>query len=93
MKNVIYIQVRVFSVTLRDERTGEKLVDEIALTKDQLRAAGEIGVDYKELIYRTYNRKGYRVENICQPEKKELCLDITAMAQPEKQEERYGWDG
>ncbi len=79
MKNVMKIQARVFPVMIRDERTGEKKADEIALSKDQLRAAEVAGVNSEELIYRTYNRLGYRVLDICPPAKRELQVDLTVL--------------
>ena len=87
MKSIINVQVRVFPVMIRDERTGAKTEDEIVLTKDQLRAAGEIGIDYKGLIYNIYNRKGYRVLNICPPTKKGLQVDLQELCRRQDVEE------
>lgn len=76
MENIIKFQVRVFPVMIRDERTGEKLADKIAISKNQLRAAEVAGINSEELIYRTYNRRGYRVLDINPPVKKELQVDL-----------------
>jgi len=56
----VTIIYRVFHVRKRDERTGEVSEDAIAFTKDELRAAQLVGESSKELIYRAYNRAGYR---------------------------------
>lgn len=87
MKNTVAVQVRVFAVVIRDERTGERTADEIALSKDQLRAAAEIGVDYKALICRIYNRRGYRVLDICPPVKKELEVDLLELFRQQSKNE------
>ena len=93
MENIITVQVRVFPVVIRDERTGAKTEDEIALTKDQLRAAGEIGVDYKGLICSIYNRQGYRVLNICPPAKKALQVDLLELYRQQSEKEKTAADG
>lgn len=76
MKSTIAVQVRVFSTMIRDERTGEKMADEIAITKDRLNAAREIGIGSEDLICRLYNRRGYRVLGIKPPVKKDLEVDL-----------------
>lgn len=76
MKTRITIQLRVFPVTIRDERTGEVSSDVIVLDKPRLQAAQLVGQDSNELIYRMYNRQGYRVLNIGKPEKLEIHPDL-----------------
>ena len=43
MNNAISINVRVFPVTIRDERTGATSEDTIVLTKNQLKASQVVG--------------------------------------------------
>jgi hypothetical protein len=50
--------------------------DEIAITKDRLNAAREIGIGSEDLIYRIYNRRGFRVLDICPLVKMELEVDL-----------------
>lgn len=76
MKTEKMITVRVYPVEIRDERTGEKMKDTIVLDKDMLRAAGAIGMGDEDLIYRLYNRKGYRVFEIDKPVKADLMVDL-----------------
>lgn len=76
MKTEIKITVRAYPVQIRDERTGEKMKDTIVLDKDMLRAAATIGMGDEDLIYRLYNRKGYRVFEIGKPLKADLVVDL-----------------
>lgn len=76
MKTEKMITVRAYPVEIRDERTGEKMKDTIVLDKDTLRAAGAIGVGDEDLIYRLYNRKGYRLLEISKPVKADLSVDL-----------------
>ena len=78
MNNAIKLNVLVFPVTIRDERTGTKSDDTIILTKNQLRAAQTVGQSSKELIYRLCNREGYRGLDIGKPKKREILVDIYA---------------
>lgn len=77
MKNEITIQTRIFMVMARDERTGEEFADVIALDKAQLQAAQTVGQGYKELIYRIYNRRGFKVLEIGGVRKKAVTIDLT----------------
>ena len=72
MKNEIKISVRAFPVIIEDARTGEKRSDMLVLSK--------------ELIYRMYNRQGYKVLEIGKPDKHGLALDLTTRYQLEKME-------
>ena len=76
MKTEYPIRVRVFPVTIRDERTGEIMQDTVALTKEQLRSFPLVGMGATELIYNLYNRKGYRVTEIGKPKKQTIHLDL-----------------
>lgn len=76
MKNTIKIPVRAYVVKIKDARTGERTEDTIILTKEQLHAGGLIGMTDEEIIYRTYNRLGYRIMGIQQPVKADLSVDL-----------------
>lgn len=76
MKTEKMITVRAYPVEIRDERTGEKMKDTIVLDKDMLRAAAAIGMGDEDLIYRLYNRKGYRVFEIGKPVKADLSVNL-----------------
>ena len=76
MKTIINIAVRAFPVTIVDERTGKESQDTIILTKEQLQAAQDVGQSSKELIYRRYNRLGFRVLDVGKAEKRVLTVDL-----------------
>lgn len=77
MKTEVKIQARVYAVTIRDERTGKTKADAIVLDKARLQAAQLVGMIDEDLIYRTYNRHGYRVLDIDKPPRKvELTVDL-----------------
>ena len=77
MRNEIIINVRAFPVLIEDVRTGERRSDMLVLSKEQLQAAQLVGQSGKELIYRLYNRRGYKVLEIGKPHKTGLRLDLT----------------
>lgn len=81
MTNEITMQARAYSVTLEDQRSGEKSVELIVLDKQQLQAAQIVGQSSNELIYRLFNRRGYRVLDIGKPVKKEIVVDLTELYQ------------
>lgn len=76
MNNSIEMTVRAFPVRYRDERTGAVSDGEIVLTKQQLQAAGLVGMDCEALICRIYNRQGYRVMDIGASDKKRVTVDL-----------------
>lgn len=76
MKTEIKITVRAYPVKIRDERTGEKMDDTIVLDKARLQAAATVGMGDEELIYRLYNRRGYRVLDVGYPIKKDLTVEL-----------------
>lgn len=76
MTNDVKIPVRVFPVKIRDERSGTESADEIILTKTQLAAAGIIGESSKDLIYRAFNRAGFRVLDIGKARKVTVTVDL-----------------
>ena len=81
MKTEIKIQARVYAVTIRDERTGETKEDTIVLEKTRIQAIQLVGMNNEDLIFRAYNRKGYRVLDIAKPPRKvELTVELEKLA-------------
>lgn len=76
MKTKLMIQARCFPVTIRDERSGEVSEDQIIFDKEKLRAADALGLGNDEVIYRHYNRRGYRVLEIGKPARQTLEVDL-----------------
>ena len=73
------IHLRRFTVQIRDERTGEIRQDAIVLSKEQLQAAQLCGQSSKELIYRYYNRAGFTVLDLAEPQPPEDMMDLPGM--------------
>ena len=76
MKTAIKITVRAYHVDIRDMRTGEVQKDTIVVTKEMLQSAALLGMTDEDIIYRLYNRQGYRVLSIDKPVKAELPVDL-----------------
>ena len=76
MRTEIKIPVRVYSVELKDARTGERLTDTIVLEKSRIQAGAMFDLGDEDIIYRIYNRQGYRVLEIGKPQKVELAVDL-----------------
>lgn len=76
MKTEIKIPVRAFTVELKDTRTGERITDIIVLEKGRIQAAALFDMGDEDIIYRIYNRQGYRVMEIGKPKKVELAVDL-----------------
>lgn len=76
MTTEIKIPVRVYPVTLKDTRTGEVMKDRIVLEKSRLQAGALFDLGDEDIIYRIYNRQGYRVLEIGKPHKVELTIDL-----------------
>lgn len=71
------IQLRRFTVQIRDNRTGETRQDAITLSKVQLHAAQLCGQSSREVIDRLYAREGYTVLGVIgRAEKREIPLDL-----------------
>ena len=70
------ITVRAYILEIRDERTGERRKDTIVLDKAMLQAGAMVGLGDEDIIYRLYNRKGYRVLEIGKPVKADLVVDL-----------------
>ena len=76
MKSEIKITVRAYSVKIRDERTGEKMDDTIILEKAKLQAGAMVGLGDEDIIYRLYNRQGFRVLEIGDVHKAVITVDL-----------------
>jgi len=76
MTTEIKIPVRVYPVTSKDTRSGEVMKDTIVLEKSRLQAGALFELGDEDIIYRIYNRKGYRVLEIGKPHKVELTIDL-----------------
>lgn len=76
MNTTMTITLRRFPVTIRDERTGEVSQDKITLEKSVLDASRLVGQSSKELIYRYYNKAGFRVLDIGKAEKKDVVISL-----------------
>lgn len=76
MKTEKMITVRAYPVEIRDERTGEKMKDTVVLDKAMLQAGAMVGLGDEDIIFRLYNRKGYRVFEIGKPVKADLMVDL-----------------
>ena len=71
------INLRRFTVQIKDNRTGEIRQDAIVLSKQQLQAAQLCGQSSKELIQRYYSREGYTIVDVLgKPEKRTIPLDL-----------------
>ena len=76
MKTEIKIPVRVYAVQIKDTRTGEVKDDTIVLEKSRLQAGALFELGDDDIIYRIYNRQGYRVQEIAKPIKMDLTVDL-----------------
>lgn len=79
MKTFFDLNLRRFTVQIKDNRTGEIQEDTITLSKQQLQAAQLCGQSSKELIQRLYNRAGYFVLDISKAEKRTVELDLKGL--------------
>lgn len=76
MKTEITIQARAFPVVIQDQRTGDERSDLIVLDKSMLQAAEIVEQSSKELIYRLYNRQGFKALEIGKPVKCEIRVNL-----------------
>lgn len=79
MKTDYTIQLRVFPVTIRDNRTGQITEDKIFLDKEHLQAAELVGQSSKELICRLYNRNGFKVLDIGTAERRTVTVNLAEL--------------
>ena len=76
MRTYFNIPLRRFDVRIQDNRTGEITEDQI---KHQLQAAQTVDQSSKELIHRTYARRGFQVLDIGKAAKCEALLDLEGL--------------
>lgn len=80
MKTTIKIPLRRFHVVVKDQRTGEVSNDTITFDRRTLNAAGLVGQSSAELIYRHYNRQGYKVLDVGGADKLNVSVDLSELA-------------
>ena len=91
MTNEVTMQARAYSVTVEDQRSGEKSVELIALDKQQLQAAQIVGQSSNELIYRLFNRQGYKVHEIGKPSKVAVTVDLNKLVEEQEERAKYNY--
>lgn len=79
MRNIVTLEARRFSVIVKNNIDGEVIQDTIVLSKQQLQAAQLVGQSSKELIFRAYQRQGYKVLDIGKAEKKTIAVDLDTL--------------
>lgn len=80
MKTTIQLTLRRFHVVIKDQRTGEVSNDTITFDRRTLNAAGLVGQSSAELIYRHYNRQGYKVLDVGEADKLNVSVDLSELA-------------
>ena len=79
MKTTTKINAFAYPVTLKDNRTGERIQDVIVIPKEWLQICGSDGLnisDDKHLVYRAFNTKGYEVIEIGKRRSIQLSVDL-----------------
>jgi len=79
MRTTTKINAYAYPVTLKDNRTGERLQDTIVIPKEWLQICGSDGLnisDDKHLIFRAYNVRGYEVIEIGKRRSIQLAIDL-----------------
>lgn len=90
MKTEIRIPVRVYAVRIKDTRTGKVKEDTIVLEKSRLQAGALFELGDEDIIYRIYNRQGYRVQEIAKPIKIDFTVDLLDLFQRLYREQSAG---
>ena len=80
MKTTIQLTLRRLHVVIKDQRTGEVSNDTITFDRRTLNAAGLVGQSSAELIYRHYNRQGYKVLDVGEADKLNVSVDLSELA-------------
>ena len=75
------IYLRAFPVEITDMRTGETSLDTIVFDRDTLERARDAHIDHDVLIWRLYNRQGYRVRQIGSRVKQTVTVDLAGLYQ------------
>ena len=78
------IHLRAFPVEITDMRTGETSLDTIVLDRDTLERARDAHIDHDVLIWRLYNRQGYRVRKIGSQVKQTVTVDLAGLYRVEE---------
>lgn len=78
MKTTTELTLRRFHVVVEDMRTG-KVKDTITFERRTLNASQLVGQSSKELIFRHYNRKGFKVLDIGKTDKLNVTLDLSEL--------------
>lgn len=79
MKTTTKINAYAYPVTLKDNRTGERIQDVIVIPKEWLQICGSDGLeisDDKHLIFRAFNVRGYEVIEIGKRRSIQLSIDL-----------------
>ena len=79
MKTTITVKVYAYPVKLKDHRTGVSHSDTIVIPAEWLRVCGSMGLeisDDKQLIFRTYNHRGYEVLEVGNRRRISLTVDL-----------------
>lgn len=79
MKTTTKINAFAYPVTLKDNRTGERIQDVICIPKEWLQICGSDGLeisDDKHMIFRAYNVRGYEVIEIGKRRSIQLSIDL-----------------
>ena len=91
MKTEITLTLRIYPVVIEDtRRPGMVQDDTITLEKGLLQACQMVGQSATELIYRIYNRRGFKVHEIGKPVKKSVRVDLDKLVEMDKS---HGADG
>lgn len=80
MKTTTELTLRRFHVVVEDMRTGKVSKDTITFERRTLNAAQLVGQSSKELIFRHYNRKGFKVLDIGKTDKLNVTLELSELA-------------
>lgn len=94
MKNQIDIVLRVFPVTVRDNRTGQEEAFMLPIAKQQLQAAQVVGQSSKELLERLCAKQGYVLLETGIPDRRSITLDLGKLLEQydTEQDERNKWN-
>ena len=79
MRTTTKINAYAYPVTLKDNRTGERLQDTIVIPKEWLQICGSDGLnisDDKSMVFRAYNVRGYEVIEIGKRRSIQLAIDL-----------------
>lgn len=84
MKTTLPITLMPAVVTLRDGRTGQTHTDQVVLDYDTVRRCEGCGLDADAIVYRMYNRQGYKVEEITRARRVTVTIDLGKLYEESK---------